>query len=203
MLPTYCFIMPICSLILWLLFKAEAKKKMCIFLLSLCTTSLLSTSELSPSSQIVSSFLQNAKRKKKHLKGFFFFAKCWNNSTRYSINSHPSGSVSLCSVIAVCRPWTNISINMTQCTIDGHKDCKWSNYFYEMQHYGYINFCKNLVYLYDILKRCQNKRKSWHMTDLFRTCCCVIYYGCLFLLKHTVHLEEVHGFTLTPPVQHL
>lgn len=46
---------------------------------------------------------------------------------------------------------------MTQCTIDGHKDCKWSNYFYEMQHYGYINFCKNLVYLYDILKRCQNK----------------------------------------------
>lgn len=41
---------------------------------------------------------------------------------------------------------------MTQCTIDGHKDCKWSNYFYEMQHYGYINFCKNLVYLYDIPK---------------------------------------------------
>lgn len=46
---------------------------------------------------------------------------------------------------------------MTQCTIDGHKDCKCSNYFYEMQHYGYINFCKNLVYLYDTLKRCQNK----------------------------------------------
>lgn len=49
---------------------------------------------------------------------------------------------------------------MTRCTIDGHKDCKWSNYFYEMQHYEYINFCKNLVYLYDILKRCQNKLNS-------------------------------------------
>lgn len=29
------------------------------------------------------------------------------------------------------------------------------------------------------------------MTDLLRTCCCVIYYGCLFLLKHTVHMEDV------------
>ena len=44
-------------------------------------------------------------------------------------------------------PQTNISINMTPCTMDGHKECKWSNYFYEMQRYGYINFCKNLVYL--------------------------------------------------------
>lgn len=138
--------------------------------------SLLSTSELSPSSQTVSSFLGKFKKEKKKPRGVL---KCVFENNKDTLSHHNinpdnlSGSVSLCSVIAVCRPWTNISINMTRCTIDGHKDCKWSNYFYEMQHYEYINFCKNLVYLYDILKRCQNKLNSWHKMGNFLGCAAV------------------------------
>ena len=37
-------------------------------------------------------------------------------------------------------------------------------FFMKMQHYGYIHFFqqKTKVYLYGILKSCQNKRKYWH-----------------------------------------
>lgn len=48
----------------------------------------------------------------------------------------------------------------------------------------------------------KNKRKlTWHVTDLLRTCCCVIYYGCLFLLKHTVHTEDVRVWCFHPQPQ--
>lgn len=131
--------------------------------------------------------MKSKKNKKRHLE-MCLQRVCWNNNTR--INPNTQAAQHHCVVfIAVCRPWTNISINMTQCTIDGHKDCKCSNYFYEMQHYGYINFCK-------ILFTCMIfwnavKIKSWHkLKDPFRMFFCVIYCGFIFPFNHTVCLDE-------------
>lgn len=69
--------------------------------------SLLSTSELSPSSQTVSSFLGKFKKEKKKPRGVL---KCVFENNKDTLSHHNinpdnlSGSVSLCSVIAVCRP---------------------------------------------------------------------------------------------------
>lgn len=63
----------------------------------------------------------------------------------------PSSSASLCCAIAMCRP-NKYLYKYDYCTIDGHRKCKWSNYFLWKHRYGYINFCRHFVYLYTILK---------------------------------------------------
>lgn len=111
------------------------------------------------------------------------------------------------------------------CYWRSQKTCELRNYFYQMQntmdiltfarkkknrinkikqHLFTCMICRIKEREREITKKTlsKNKRKlTWHVTDLLRTCCCVIYYGCLFLLKHTVHTEDVRVWCFHPQPQ--
>lgn len=82
---------------------------------------------------------------------------------------HQSVNHGLCRVPAVCQTVCYWSLGLLRLWL--------SIYFYEMQLYGYINFLQKPCLLVLFSETLSKIKRSWHdMKDVFRACCCVLFF---------------------------